>query len=150
MTIYYPTTGTQTQSVAILTNVQQIHPTIICPITAVLTTSAAYISLSSDFTTITVDSSQITLTDIRTHTFNLQVDSSLYSATVTQANYSFNVIVLCQISSLSITSSPSNILFAPLQSALTTSPLTVVSSYDCQLLLTYTLTNVVLTGNLIA
>jgi hypothetical protein len=52
----------------ILTDVQISHPTIVCPITAILTPAAAYISLSANFSTISVYPSYIVQpTDIGTH-----------------------------------------------------------------------------------
>ena len=59
MNVAIPSAATSTQSVTILTDVQVATPAIICAITATLTPAAAYISLSGDFTTISIDESLI-------------------------------------------------------------------------------------------
>jgi hypothetical protein len=48
--MYYLTTETKSQTVKILSDVEVAHPTIICPITAVLTPTLNYIKLSVDYT----------------------------------------------------------------------------------------------------
>ena len=50
ITMYYLTTETKSQTFKILTDVEVAHPTIICPITAVLTPSLVYITVSGDYT----------------------------------------------------------------------------------------------------
>ena len=105
MIVTMPSSATSTQTVAIKTDVQIAHSAIVCPITATLTPSAAYISLSADYTTISVVASLIVKpTDYGTHTFTLTVNSSNFSGTVAQKTYNFNVIVSCAVTGLSIIS----------------------------------------------
>ena len=107
MNVGLPSTATSTQAVAILTDVQVATPAIVCPITATLTPSAAYISLSGDFTTISVDESLLySPTDLGTHPFVLTVDSLNYSGTVTTQTYNFNLIVSCVVTTLAFSTSP--------------------------------------------
>ena len=105
MSITMPSTGTVTQTVKIYTDVERAHTSIICPITATLSPSAAYIILSADYTTITITKSLIVLpSEIGTNVFTLTVNSLNFAANVTQKTYTFNVIITCTVSSLAITS----------------------------------------------
>jgi hypothetical protein len=63
----------------------------VCPITATLTPSLPYITLSPDFTTILLDGSQASDLDNGTHLMTLKVDNLLFPASVTQAVYTFVV-----------------------------------------------------------
>ena len=84
MTVTMPSAATSTQAVSIKTDVQNSYPAIVCGISGALTPAAAYISLSGDSSTISVNAANISLpTDIGTHTFTLTVNSLLYSSTVT-------------------------------------------------------------------
>ena len=84
MTIVMPASDTATQTVKIYTDVERATPTVICPITATLTPSAAYISLSANFATISVNKSLIVLpTNIGTFTYTLTVNSLNWSGSVT-------------------------------------------------------------------
>jgi hypothetical protein len=47
--MYYQTTETMLKTVKILTNVENFYPSIVCPITAVLTPTLSYITLSADY-----------------------------------------------------------------------------------------------------
>lgn len=73
--MYYMTTETQVQNVKIWTDVERSHPLIICPITAVLTPSLPYISLSADFKTINVDASFASDLDVGLHPMTLTVSN---------------------------------------------------------------------------
>ena len=85
MPVSMPSVATTTQTVTILTDVQNLHPTIVCPITAILTPSAAFISLSGDYKTISVIAGSIVLpTDIGTNQFVLTVNSLNYLGSVSQ------------------------------------------------------------------
>ena len=75
MNVNMPSAATTTQTIKILTDVE-IASSIFCPITAILTPAAAFISLSPDFKTIFVDASKIVdPSDIKTHLFRLTVNS---------------------------------------------------------------------------
>ena len=83
MTTTIPSSAISTQIVVILTDVQIAHPAIVCPITATLSPSAAYISLSADFTTITVNPALLVMpTDSGSHIFTLTVNSRNFSGSV--------------------------------------------------------------------
>jgi hypothetical protein len=56
----------------------------VCPITATLTPTKAYITLSGDFTTISVNASQTVVSDFGANTFTLTVDSANFAANVPQ------------------------------------------------------------------
>ena len=85
MTTTIPSSAISTQIVVILTDVQIAHPAIVCPITAILSPFAAYISLSTDFTTITVNPALLVMpTDSGSHIFTLTVNSRNYSGSVPQ------------------------------------------------------------------
>ena len=85
MTTTIPSSAISTQIVVILTDVQIAHPAIVCPITANLSPSAAYISLSTDFTTITVNPALLVMpTDSGSHIFTLTVNSRNFSGSVPQ------------------------------------------------------------------
>lgn len=72
--LYYLTTETKTQAVKIWTDLERAN-SIICPITATLTPSFAYITLAADFKTILVDGSKATDPDNGLHTMTLTVDN---------------------------------------------------------------------------
>ena len=90
MIVTMPSSASFTQTVAIKTDVQVANSNILCPITAVLTPSvltptAAYISLSADFTTISFDANQVVQpTDYGIHPFTLTVNSLNFSGSVPQ------------------------------------------------------------------
>lgn len=74
--------------------------TIVCPIHATLTPSKAYISLSADFKTVSVDPALISKpSEIVKQTFTLTVTSPFYS-NVREAKYSFDVFITCSVTSL--------------------------------------------------
>ena len=89
----------------IKTDVEIANPLIVCPITATLTPAAAFISLSADFKTISVNEAlAITPADLGSNTFTLTVNSANFAGTVAPKTYIFDVIIACQVSSLTITS----------------------------------------------
>ena len=112
-----------------------------CLITAALTPTAAYISLSADYTNIAVDATQIAKpADYGTHTFTLTVNSLNFSGTVTQKTYNFNVIVSCAVTGLSITSQVSDTTYTLNQGTLLTAAFTIVQNALCNYPFTYTQT----------
>ena len=102
------TAATSTQTVVIKTNVEVAYPTIVCPFTVTaMTPSAAYISLSGKI--ISVDAALIVLPgNLGTRTFTITVVSANFPGTVSQKTYNFDVVVICAVTSLSITSQASN------------------------------------------
>ncbi len=83
-----------------------------CPIIATLTPLVAYISLSADYSTISVDTSVVMQpTDYGTHLFTLTVNSANFSSSVLQQNYNFNVIIACIVTSLAVTSQASDTIY---------------------------------------
>ena len=80
MTITMPTSGTDTQTVKVYTDVERSYSAVVCPITGVLAPSSfAWINFSNP--TITVDHTMISLpTDIGVHSFTLTVDSQTWPA----------------------------------------------------------------------
>lgn len=92
MTAKLPLTGIQTQSLAITTDVTQTTPTVICDTVATLTPAANYISMSTDFQTITFDKVKVVLpTDIGTHTFTITVTSKFHPDLVAAKLLTFDV-----------------------------------------------------------
>ena len=70
-----------------------------------MTPGSIFVDLSGDFATITVDKSKIVLpTDIGTHTYTLIVNEKDWSSNVAQQTYSFDINIICTVSSLTITS----------------------------------------------
>ena len=59
MNVSMPSFATSAQTFVIKTDVENAYPTIVCPITATLTPVTAYISLSANYSTISVDASKI-------------------------------------------------------------------------------------------
>ena len=108
MTVTMPSSLTTTQTVTILTDVQSTYASIVCPITAVLSPSKAYASISADFKTISINASLIAVSDSGTNAFTLTVNSSNFSSSVTQKVYSFNVVISCVITNLAFTTTISN------------------------------------------
>ena len=108
MTINAPSSATSTQTVVIKTVEELANSSIVCPFTVTtMTPPAAYTSLSAN--TISVDAALISLPgDLGTHTFTITVVSANFPATVLQETYTFNVVVTCAVTSLSITSKASN------------------------------------------
>ena len=79
-----------------------------CPFTiTTITPSAAYMSLSAN--TISVDTALISLPgNLGTQTLTITVVSANFPATVSPKTYTFNVVVTCAVTSLTITSQASN------------------------------------------
>ena len=100
------------------------HPSIVCPITASLSTSPAYITIGGSNATIDVNRSLlISPTDLGPHSFVLTVNSLNFSADVAQITYSFDVIVTCVVTSLTFsTSVPST---QTIQVGITSQPYTI-------------------------
>ena len=139
MNVIMPSTATSTQNVVILTDVEVAQPSIVCPITATLTPAAAYISLSGDYQTISVNASLIiTPTHYGTHPFTLTVQSANYSGTVAAKAYNFNVEISCAATSLTIISQAVNALYTLNQGPLATAAFTVVQAAACNYPFTYT------------
>ena len=83
ISVTLPSSATTNQSVVILTDVQVAHSSIVCPITATLSPSASYISLSANYDTISVNAAlMVSPTDNGTHLFTLTVNSSNFSGSV--------------------------------------------------------------------
>ena len=83
MTVTMPSSATSTQNFVIKTDVEVANSTIVCPITATLTPTAAYISLSGN--TISVNAGSIVKpTDYGTYTFTVTVVSSNFPGSVAQ------------------------------------------------------------------
>ena len=123
----------------IKTDVEISNPLIICAITATLTPAAAYISLSADFKTISVNEAlAISPTNLGTNYFTLTVNSANFASNVTTQTYSFNVIIACQVSSLTITSQASNVTYTLNQGLLETLPFSVSQTSNCMFPYTYT------------
>lgn len=57
MPVTMPSVATTTQTVTVKTDIENLYSAIVCPITATLTPASSYISLSGDYTTISVDAS---------------------------------------------------------------------------------------------
>ena len=82
------------------------HPSIVCPITASLNSTPAYIYLGGSNASIDVDRSLlISPTDLGPHSFVLTVNSLNFSADVAPITYSFDVIVTCVVTSLTFSTS---------------------------------------------
>jgi len=110
--MYYQTTETKSQTVKILTDVEQANPSIVCPITAVLTPAKSYISVSSDYSSIILDGSKASDADVGLHTFTLTVNSKLFSALVTQVTFTFVVeFKACVVSDFVFSQSIGNITY---------------------------------------
>lgn len=87
--MYYQTTQVFTEAVRILTDFELANPHIVCPITAVLTPAKPYLTLASDFTSISLNGSQASDTDVGIHFFTLTVNSLRFPGNVAQATYTF-------------------------------------------------------------
>ena len=123
---------------AIKTDVQNSYPAIVCGINGALTPATAYASISADSSTISVNAASITLpTDIGSHAFTLTVTSKLYPGSVTQQTYTFNVIVVCTVSSLTITTQAANTNYILNQGATTTTALAITQNSACNFAFTY-------------
>lgn len=110
--MYYQTTETKSQAVKILTDVEQANPSIVCPISAVLTPAKPYISVSSDYSSIILDGSKASDADVGLHTFTLTVNSKLFSALVTQVTFTFVVeFKACVVSDFVFSQSIGNITY---------------------------------------
>lgn len=134
-----PSSATSTQTVVIKTDVQIAYPTIVCPFTVSTTLIPSALYIKSAGNTISVDATKIILpSDLGTHTFILTVNSLNFSATLLTKTYSFNVLVKCSVTTLSITSSVGTTNYYLNQGALLTVPFTVVQASACNYAFTYT------------
>ena len=95
-----------------MTDVEQANPSIVCPITAVLTPAKPYLSVSTDYSSIILDGSKASDADVGVHTFTLTVNSKLFSALVTQESYNFVVdLKACVVSDFFFAQSIDNITY---------------------------------------
>ena len=82
------------------------HSTIVCPITASLDTYPIFITIGASSSSINVNRTFLASpNDLGPHDFILTVKSSNFLATVTQKTYSFKVIVSCNVTSLTFSTS---------------------------------------------
>ena len=103
-----------------------------------MTPSSAFVSLSADSGTISVNAGSISLPgDIGTHAFTLTVDSLNYAALVTDKAYTFNVIVVCTVSSLTINTKADNTNYILNSGETTTTALSITQSTACNFAFTY-------------
>ena len=124
MIVIMPSSATSTQTFTISIDVELAYSTIKCPITTTITPAAAYISLSEN--TISVNASLISIPgNYGTQIFNLTVNSDNFSATVATKIYSFNVIITCAVTSLTIASQVADTTYTLNQGSLVTAAFTV-------------------------
>jgi hypothetical protein len=103
MNILMPSVALTDQTIKIWTDVERTSAVSICPITATLAPNKAWMSLAGNFSKVTVNANNILLpTDVGTHSFTLTVNELNWSAFVLQKTYSFNVLIECNASALSV------------------------------------------------
>ena len=103
MNIMMPSVASTDQIIKIWTDVERLSAVSICPITATLTPSFAWMSLAGDFSKVTVNANNIVLpTHVGTHSFTLTVNELNWSANVAQKTYTFNVLIECNATSLTV------------------------------------------------
>lgn len=90
MVLFYNTVEIKTQAVKIITDVEVAHPSIVCPISAVLAPIKPFLTLKPDFTLLTVTGSNTNELDSKIYPFTLTVTSPIFSA-VTAAVYNFTL-----------------------------------------------------------
>ena len=73
-----------------------------------------------------------------TNSFTLTVNSANFASNVTFQTYSFNVIIACQVNSLTITSQASSVTYTLNQGLLETLPFSVSQTSNCMFPYTYT------------
>jgi hypothetical protein len=88
MVLSYNTLEVITQAVKILTDVEVTHPSIVCPITAVIAPTKPFLTLNTDFTLLTVSGSNTTELDSRIYSCTLIVTSPNFPS-VNAAVYNF-------------------------------------------------------------
>jgi phage baseplate assembly protein gpV len=124
MIVIMPSSATSTQTFTISIDVELAYSTIKCPITTTIAPAAAYISLSEN--KISVNASMISIPgNYGTQIFTLTVNSDNFSATVATKNYSFNVVITCAVTSLTITSQVADTTYTLNQGSLVTAAFTV-------------------------
>ena len=109
----------------------------ICPYTVALSPAAAYISLSADYLTITVNPSTMTiLSNVGTWSFTITATKTLLPVLTTTFN--FNVIVKCVVTGLTITSQVPNETYILNDTSLYTAAFSVTQIAACGYPYTYT------------
>jgi hypothetical protein len=89
-----------------------LYPTLACKLSATLTPARDFISLSPDFTTITVDASKISMpVDLKIHSFSVIIDSVDYPGTVSQLILDFDVDITCLVTSFNVISEPTDLAY---------------------------------------
>jgi hypothetical protein len=89
--MFYLTTETKFRTVKILTNVETSYPSIVCPITAVLTPTLSYIKISADYALISFNGALTTQTDVGSHEMTLTVNSANFPGSVPEVAYKFKL-----------------------------------------------------------
>jgi hypothetical protein len=109
------------QAVKIYTDIERTHSAIVCPITATLSPSKAFISLSTNYDLISILEAKITKPlHIGVHDFTLTVKSPNFSASGTEKTYNFSVTLQCTITDLQISNPVSNQTYVIRSNALVT------------------------------
>lgn len=108
--VVMPSALTQTQKYQISTDYELFPYPVVCVETATLTPAAAFVGLSPDFETITVDETQIVLpTDVGTHLFTVKIKNSKFlPPTVAELSVPVKVKIDCFVNSFNVMSKPAD------------------------------------------
>ena len=108
ITATMPTAGPTTSSPAVKTDLS-VPYSITCDWTGSISPALSWIAYNSSTHVITITHSSITLpTDLGTHSFSITVDSTLWPSFVTDKVYTFDVLITCVVTTLTVTQQAAN------------------------------------------
>lgn len=108
ITVTMPTAGPTTSNKAVLTDLS-VPYSITCDWTGVISPTKSWIAYSNVTKTITVTHGNITLPgELGTHNFSITVDSAAWAPNVTDKVYTFDVLITCDVSTLTVNQKAAN------------------------------------------
>lgn len=140
ITVAMPLTSTISTPFHVYTDVEKAFPSIQCNITATFTTT--YTPLTISTTQTSLDTTKVVLpTDIGTRTVTVRIASKDFPYSVIPVSFSFNVIVTCNVTSFTITTSVVDFNYTLNQGNLLKGAFTPTAVSDCKHPVTFSLSH---------
>ena len=114
------------------TNVERSYPSIICPITATINQGYAPVSIVDSYTKVRVNPVLVSVPGgYGSHPITVEINSSNYASFVVYKLFTFNVIIACTVSSLTIQTTVTDFAYVLNSGSITKGTFTPVQTPDC-------------------
>ena len=117
---------------------------ILCSYKATLTSAPTYVTTTSPFTEYSVNAPSISLpAEIGTHAVTIKIESLLFPSDVTPATFTFNLVVSCLTTSLTISTPVTDFSYALLSGDTIKGVYSVDQTSACNLPVTYSVEHLI-------